>query len=314
MAIAPSRLSNRLDLTRLQSIRPALILDLDFEAILAARLATLQARFNEAAEETATDPIDVLTLETEPTVILQQEDAYRQLLDYGLLNDKVRGLLVAFATGTDLDHLVARAGIQRITIRAATDSTPAIMEDDDTLRIRYWAGFGAPAAGSEDAYILAALSAFPTAWHVYCLGPTEHGDPGRVDVVVTARDGEAVDDDTLVDVERACSAKSVRPLTDMVNVVGATPAPYQVEMTVEIVRGPDPQAVKADVEARIAAIVGSRYRGGGEVPRAALAAAGYEAGAVSVTVAKPVADIPRQVYVAPWCSLVTVTVVERLND
>jgi len=307
-------LATRLDLSRLRANKPALITDLDFEAIRQARLDSLQGRFDEAAEKAGTDPLDVLSLETDPVVILQEEDAYRQLLDLAHLNDIVRDMLPAFALGANLDHIAARSGITRQVIRPAVDSTPAVMEDDDTFRMRYFASFGVPSAGSEDAYIFAALTAYPSAWHVYCNGPTEHGEPGRVDVIVTAPGGVAVPDATLFAITRACNAKAVRPLTDFVNVVGAEPAPYAVVMTVEILPGPDPVALRSEIVARLQAIVAERYRGGGEVPKSALASAAYEFGAVSVAVASPAADIPRQVQVAPWCTGITVNVVERLYD
>lgn len=332
-------LSTRLDLSRLRAIRPVVLETLDFEAIISARLASLQERFDAAAEVTGTDPLDVLSLETDPVVILQQEDAYRQLLDMGLLNDKLRALLPAFAQGADLDHIAARAGITRTVIRPASDGVAAVMEDDDTFRLRYWASFGRPAAGSEDAYIFAALTAYPTAWHVYCTGPAEHGEPGRVDVIVTGpaepdltaseiaadvlaipnfaliRDlPEQVPPATLDAIARACTARDVRPLTDMVNVVGAEVVPYVVTMTVEVLPGPDPKAIKAEVLTRLQAITAERYRGGGEVPKSALASAGYEAGAVAVAVTSPAADITRVPEIAPFATTLNVTVTERLND
>jgi phage-related baseplate assembly protein len=301
-------LSTRLDLSRLAAVKPDLVLTLDFEAILAARLADLRTRMLAAGLD-----VDILGLETDPLVFLQQEDAYRQLLDYGLLNDTVRGLLPAFSTGVDLDHIVLRAGVVRLST-PATNSAPAWTEDDDTLRMRYFASFGAPSAGSEDAYIFAALTAYPQAWHVFCAGPEEHGEPGRVDVVVTAPGGVQADLDTVIKINRALNEKNVRPLTDYVNVVAAEPLLYTITMNVQILPGPDPVLLRDQIVASLLRITGERYRGGGEVPVSALESAAYQLGAVSVSTTLPAADIPRVVDRAPYCSAITVVVTERPHD
>ena len=297
-------LSTRLDLSRLQAIRPAVLLGIDFEALLVERLARLQEEL---------PAVDVLGLETDPLVRLQRVDAYREMLDRHRLNEGFRALLPAFARGTDLDHIALRAGIVRQELVPATASYPAVVEADDALRLRYFAAFGAPAAGSEDAYVFAALTAWPGAWDVRCVGPDEHGQPGAVDVVLTAPEGQAVSTETLSAVSIALNTKSVRPLTDQVSVLATIIVPYAVSLTVEILPGPDPAAVRTDIVARLGAITAERYRGGGEVPLAALAAAGYAAGAVAVSVTSPVASIVRDPYSAPWCSSITVTVTERLN-
>ncbi|MBT9291854.1 baseplate assembly protein [Prosthecodimorpha staleyi] len=297
-------LSTRLDLSRLQAIRPAVLVDIDFEALLVERLARLQEEL---------PAVDVLGLETDPLVRLQRVDAYREMLDRHRLNEGFRALLPAFARGTDLDHIALRAGILRQELTPATPSSPAVMEPDDALRLRYFAAFGAPAAGSEDAYVFAALTAWPGAWDVRCVGPDEHGQPGAVDVVLTAPDGQTVATETLAAVSAALNAKTVRPLTDQVSVLAATIEPYAVALTAEILPGPDPAAVRTDIVARLGTITAERYRAGGEVPLAALAAAGYAAGAVMVSVMSPVTSIARSPYAAPWCTSIAATVVERLH-
>ena len=161
--------------------------------------------------------------------------------------------------------------------------------------------------------MFAALTAWPGAWDVRCVGPDEHGQPGAVDVVLTAPDGQPVAIETLTTVSAALNAKSVRPLTDQVSVLAATIEPYAVALTAEILPGPDPAAVRTDIIARLGTITAERYRAGGEVPLAALAAAGYAAGAVTVSVMSPITSITRNPYRAPWCTSIAVTVVERLH-
>lgn len=287
-------LATRLDLTRLISKPPEVLRDIDFEDLLVEFLARLQ-------EEAPS--IDVLELETDPLVRLARVASYRDMLDRQYLNEALRQLLPSYATGANLEQIAARSAILRLT-----------GETDDTLRMRYFASFGAPAAGSEDAYVFAALTAAPTLWDVRCVGPAEHGEPGKVDVVLTAAGGVATASSVVLAVGRAINGKSVRPLTDEASAMAATIVPYAVSVQAQILPGPDPAAVRADIRSRLEAIVAERYRGGGEVPLAALTAAAFAAGAVSATVTSPSASIARNPYAAPWCTSIAVSVTERLVD
>lgn len=298
--------TSRLSLSRLRAIRPALIETIDFEAILAERLADLQVRLPD---------VDTLGLETEPLVALQQADAYREMLDLARINDKVRGLLAAFATGTDLDHVAALAGMRRLVLTRDENGDPATYEDDETLRMRYFAGFSAPAAGSEDGYIGAALAAYPQAADIVALGPAVHDQPGRVDIVALAPAGGTVPSGTLIAIREACNAKSVRPLTDWIAVLSAIVVPYTVTITAEINAGPDPALFAEAVRATAQATADERYIVGGEVPAAAMTAAAISNGALAATAvfawSGGSGGIPRDPYKAPFATGIVVNVIER---
>ncbi len=266
-------LARTLDLTRLQSRKPEVLRDIDFEDLLVEYLARLQ-------EEAP--GIDVLALETDPLVRLARVASYRDMLDRQYLNEALKQLLPSYATGANLEQIAARSAILRLA-----------GEDDDTLRMRYFASFGAPAAGSEDAYVFAALTAAPTLWDVRCVGPEEHGEPGKVDVVLTAAGGVATDPAVVLAVGRAINGKSVRPLTDEASALAATVVPYAVSVAAQILPRPRPGRVRADIRARLEAIVAERYRGGGEVPREALSAAAFAAAAPSPRRRQPVLGLDR---------------------
>jgi phage baseplate assembly protein W len=121
--------STNLDLSRLPS--PEVIKSVDYEQILAQRLADLVARFKAIGID-----LDTTSLESEPAVILEQADAYREALALAAINDAARSVMLAFATGGDLEHLGAFFGVQRLTVTPATNDAPAIMEDDASLRAR----------------------------------------------------------------------------------------------------------------------------------------------------------------------------------
>ena len=92
------------DLTQLQPA--ALIETIDSEAILAAQKAWILARWDAIRVDRPDLPaLDTLGLETEPLTILLEVFAYRETLLRALVNDKARAVLIAYATGSDLDHL-----------------------------------------------------------------------------------------------------------------------------------------------------------------------------------------------------------------
>ncbi|QWF19115.1 hypothetical protein [Lysobacter capsici] len=89
------------DLSRLPP--PALVEPLDFETILAKRIAKFRELFPE---------FDALT-ESDPSMIHLQESAYRELVFRQRVNDAAKGGMLAYAVGSDLDHIGARDNITR---------------------------------------------------------------------------------------------------------------------------------------------------------------------------------------------------------
>lgn len=122
--------------TTLPTTLPApLVLELlDFEHIYTAVRADLLARAPELQ--------GVLTLESEPLTKLLQAFAYRELLYRARLNDAMRSFLLAYASGSDLDHKGQFYGCPRMT-----------GEGDDRYRARIGLRIRALAGnGTKDAY------------------------------------------------------------------------------------------------------------------------------------------------------------------
>ena len=117
---------------------PNLITELDFDAIFAERKEKFIALF-EASEQDQWRTI--LNRESDPVTKLLQENAYLELLYRNKCNADARALLIAYAEGSDLDHLaVTEYGIQRALISAEDVSSipplPAVYESDDRLKER----------------------------------------------------------------------------------------------------------------------------------------------------------------------------------
>jgi len=82
---------------------PGVVEELDFEEILAAMKADLLSR----------DPAYGELLESDPAMKLLEVCAYRELLLRQRVNEAARAVMVAFAVGSDLDHLAALFGLER---------------------------------------------------------------------------------------------------------------------------------------------------------------------------------------------------------
>jgi phage-related baseplate assembly protein len=213
-------------------------------------------------------PLDTLGLETEPMTTVLQAYAYRETLLRALVNDKARAVMLAYATGTDLEHLGARFGVTRMVMVPANPVTgaAAIMEDDERLRRRIQL---APEAfstcGPRGAYIFYALSLDGSIADAWAYSPSD----GEVSVVVAGAGGADISDSVIATLIDRFADDDTVPLTDAVTVRRAVRLEYAVNATLQFPRGPDPDviikaagdAIKAytDSHTRIAATV---YRNG----------------------------------------------------
>lgn len=200
---------------------PQVIDEIDYEAELAALKADLVVRHPDAA--------DVINLLTEPLTKLLEAYAYRVTLISQRINEAARANLVAYATGSDLDHLAAFYGVARLA-----------GELDPALRIRaIEAVRGRATAGSPYWYRLHALSASTDVKDAAAYQQDET-DP-RVYVSVLSLSNGGLADQALLDTVAAVVASDpVRPLSDRVEVHAATIT--DVTVTADIWLYPDTSA------------------------------------------------------------------------
>nr|WP_249177150.1 hypothetical protein [Xanthomonas arboricola] len=115
------------DLSKLQA--PDLIESLDFEAIFAEALGQFRRLMPEFSALT----------EAEPVYKILQLFAARELLIRQRANDKAQQTMLAFATGTNLDHLGALFGVTRLVLdpgQAENGVAPTYESDVDFRRRR----------------------------------------------------------------------------------------------------------------------------------------------------------------------------------
>jgi phage-related baseplate assembly protein len=220
--------------------------------------------------------------------ILLHAFAYRETLLRALVNDKARAVLLAYATGSDLDHLGALFATYRMKMVPADGNKPAVMETDDRFRRRIQlAPEAVSCAGPRGAYIYFALTLDPSIVDAYAYCPSD----GCVDVMVAAADGGEVSDDVIAALVDRFHRDDTVPLTDVVTVRRATVVPYTVSLTLCFPRGPDPVLIQSAAEAAVRAYAAERYRINAIVFRAGLTAAAKVGGVENVIVTSPAADV-----------------------
>ena len=298
-------MSTTIDLTRVPA--PAAIEALSFEELLTTFKDRFQAFWDAARVVDETLPeYNVGELQTDPAIIVGQAWSFLRLLDRQRVNDAIKALLAPLSTGSNLDNLVLRQGIQRLVITAASGDTPAVMESDARLLERYLLSFNRAAAGSRDGYLFAAFTAWPGAGDIEVVGRRIHGRRGDVDIVVAGPAGDAASLENLALVRAAVTADDVQPETTSVSVLAATRVTYTVDLVIEVLKGPDPEIVKAEAIARIRAAADERTFIGGEVPAALLSGAAYGTSVMKVRDNAPVV-IVADPYSIPVLTTITVT-------
>ena len=271
------------DLSRLPA--PSVVDPQNFEAILADVRADVLALAPELA--------DALALESEPINKVLESFAYRILHERQRANDQSKQNLLAFASGTTLDHRAAEFGLVRFVLdpgnALAIPPVPPTLESDADLRRRIQLAPEAfTTAGSTGSYIFHALSADPVVLDASVDSPL----PGEVVVSVLSRTGNGSANGALITaVDAKLTATDVRPLTDAVTVQSAAIITYTVQAVIWTFAGPDSAVVLASANARLDALLAESHRLGRDVVRSAIYAALHADGVQSVDLIAPAADI-----------------------
>lgn len=292
---------------------PIAIEELDFEAIVSRQKTKFQEFWEavRAANPSLNLPTyDVAMLEFDPAVITNEAESYRELLLRARVNDALRAVLPAFARGTDLDQVVARANVQRLATAFDEEGNATAWESDAKLLDRYLAAFARPAAGSEDGYIYAAATAWPQRHDIKVYGYEAPGlgfEPGDVGVYLLAADGGSVSDEAMASVVRALNPKTARPRTDVVEVRRATVGTWSLAAKLIIRRGASPEAVVAARRTAVQAFADARYHIGGLVTAVGAVSALWDPNVINVEVTAPLADIPSARDKAPFLTSINLT-------
>ncbi|MDA4141054.1 baseplate J/gp47 family protein [Xanthomonas hortorum pv. vitians] len=283
------------DLSKLQA--PDLIEGLSFEVIFSEALAQFRRLLPEFSALTEADPIYKLL----------QLFAARELLIRQRANDKAQQTMLAFATGTNLDHLGALFGVARLVLDSGQPENgiaPTHESDVDFRRRIQLAPQGFSVAGPEGAYIYHALSAAADVMDASATSPA----PGQVLVTVQSRTGDGTAPQELLDeVAAVLTDADVRPLTDEVAVQSAQIVPYAIRGRVFTYAGPDSAVVMREALRSLLAYLAEAHRIGRDVPESAIKAKLFADGVQRVELDAPAADIRISRTQAAYCTAIDIS-------
>ncbi|ENW82699.1 hypothetical protein F909_00970 [Acinetobacter sp. ANC 3929] len=273
--------STRIDLSALPF--PNVLEVLDFEAELLACKNELIARDPDLAP--------ALEFESEPMVKVLQTFAYRLLLKTGGINEKAKALMLAYAKGSDLDHLAANRGVYRKTIiegnPTATPPIDPVMELDEDLRRRTQLQPESMSAGSEGCYQFWGLSAHGHVKDISVLSPAA----GEVEIWVQSHIDEVAPQTLLDAVDQTLTPGKRRPFTDLVFFKASTPHEWVLNANLILFPGPDAEVVLKAAQDAVNEYNAMVSTQGYDVTRSALFKALHQGGVQNVILTDPQIDI-----------------------
>jgi len=290
--------STAIDLSQLPE--PTIVEQIDFETILAAGLQDYYDRMD------ATGVEYTKLRESDPAYKLAEVFAFREMLARQRANDSSKAVLLAYASGTDLDHKAAEKNLVRRLISEATETSEAIYESDSLLRTRVQlAPEGYTTAGSEGSYLFHGMNADVRVKDIEPVSP----DRGIAAMYVLSTEGDGAASEELINiVDQALNKKIIRPLTDYVQVYSASIIHYRVEAVLEIQDGPDKNIVLQDAILKLQEYVNSVHKLNAKVSITGITSALQRNGVIDVDLISPLAKIEPVSGQAAYCSEITVRI------
>ncbi|MBS9427863.1 baseplate assembly protein [Photorhabdus akhurstii] len=286
---------------------PDVVEPLDYESLLAERKARLISLYPEAQRAAITRTLE---LESEPIVKLLQENAYRELLLRQRVNEAARAVMVAYATGSDLDQLGANNNISRLILQNADDSTipstPAIMESDRDFRVRIPQAFeGLSVAGPVASYEYHARSADGRVADASAISPS----PANVTVTIMSRENNGVaSQDLLNKVAAALNDENVRPVADRLVVQSAKVVEYQIDAVLYLYPTPESEPIRVAAEQQMKRYTETQHRLGRDIRLSAIYAALHVEGVQRVELKSPTNDVVLDKTQVSFCTAAKLSV------
>lgn len=274
---------SEIDLTLLPA--PDAVEAFDFETIFERRKARLIELCPEAVRATVAQTLE---LESEPLTIDLQQQAYQEMLLRQRINEAARAGMIAFAAGSDLDHIGAGRGLSRKTIREADPPAEAVYEADADFRRRIQLHPEKyAAAGPAAAYVAHALDAHADVADAQAVRVRA----GTVRVYVKSYSGGGIAPAAVLDaVRNVLTGEKVRPICDTVEVRAARKKEVRIEYEAEYLTGPDKELIKAAQRAALDELAAKAGKIGGFVALSKIIGALDMEGVRRVRLISPTAD------------------------
>ncbi len=252
---------------------PTAIEEIDYEVRLAEFVSRLVSQMSAVGIN-----YDVDQLEADPAKVLLEVSTYADTMLRARINDAVRANLLAYANGSDLDHLAQFYDVSRL-----------YAETDDALRRRVVLAIqGRSTGGTEPRYKFVALTASPLVADaaIYTVGR----DPTiNVAVYSTAPDGVA-DPGLLALVDAALQDPAVRMVNDRIVVASAVQQVVPVTANIWLLPSA-PTSALASIEAGLRAAWLAEGTLGRDITRSWLTAKLMQPTVHKVEIISPAADV-----------------------
>lgn len=285
-----------IDLSKLPA--PGVVETVLFEDVLADMIARYSVMVPELAEN--------IQYESDPVRKLLEIAAYEKTLANARVNSSAKAVMLAFAQGSDLDHLAALIPLARQE-----------GETDASFRSRVQLAPEAfSVAGPKGGYEFHARKADPAVTDVFVdtydpeREEPEDPQPGDVHVYILASETGDLPPAIAATVLAAVNHDDVRPLTDHVQVKAPEALEYSITAEILLSAGPDPETVRLAAVASAQKYADDHRKLGGYVTRTGITAALHVGGVLNLTLAAPAEDLAASVREVPICTGINITLGE----
>lgn len=293
-----------IDLSQLPE--PTIVEQIDYETILTDAIQDYYDRMD------ATGVEYTKLRESDPAYKLAEVFAYREMLVRQRANDSAKAVLLAYATGSDLDHKAAEKNLTRRLISEATETSDAVYETDASLRKRVQlAPEGYTTAGSEGSYLFHGMNADSRVKDIQPFSPTE----GVVSIYVLSTEGDGTASETVLsNVSAALNQKEIRPLTDHVNVYSASIINYSVEAVLDTGSGPDSDTILAAAAVALSNYTKEVHALNQKATISGIYKALQQDGVIDVDLIQPTQNVVADLGQAPYCNSVNISLKEDHDE
>lgn len=254
---------------------PAVVETIDYQ--------TLIARYRAQVVQANPALTKAVALEQSATNIILETEAYAEMILRARVNAAARAVMLAYARGTDLDHLGALYNVARMTNPDGSD------ELDDRFRTRVQLAPEAfSTAGTKGSYKFHALSADVSLTDASAIKVNAKGGV-KVSLYNTAMSPTATDAQ-VTNVALRLNQDNIKVLTDVVSVASVDVLKTQVVGNLTLYPGPDPSIVLGNCQAALNALRGRTSRIGMSLTRASLITALNQEGVENVDLTSPSTD------------------------
>lgn len=310
---------------------PACIADVSFQSEQDYLLDTYTLAMREENE----DPDFPRPLVSDPAYQILSTVAYRMGIRRQEINEACLATMLAYATGTDLDHIGANHGVERLVdIPAdltADPEVPAVMESDDRFRQRIQLKIeSVSTAGASGAYEYHVLSVSTDIVGVFIDTPIfsrtlSHSiidQPNVIalqvqydarlslpmpgDVAITVLLKSDADTALLDAILPAINGQFIRPVTDNPILLPAEVIEYEVHATLYFYPGPSPEPALEAAQMALKAYTDNMYQLGHDIAVSGLHGAAHQA-AVQRVELNISSDIIIEAHQAARCTAITVS-------